>query len=675
MEQLMKEKNTLELKLRQEILDLKTKFGVLGDASKASINNSSVMSVSLSPEKHLSRDGLVEMLHELRENKIKQEEDIKNHAQETENMISEIKKMLDSTEFTDRRLQEMLQSQLEHLEQQRRVLVQRLWQLREKHRAVEEKLSRQLAGISPQNSSNSDSARSKCYESIIEENIRREKELLALKRQQVEDLNERITREKQALERHSKEKQILEMEMKEKEQLETELSSQRRDLERKWIGRLKEKETQLKREKEIYDENKRRDEVENILLRQPSPRTTSRTIVVDSRPSLRFPLASHVATQEESFKAQIDKTVDKKPYLVRSHGWTTNSGIKNTAPVMQKSDYSSRGEKQPSDRTATLDSRESWPQYGKSKRSSAKKKEQTGTNRMEVHIPKLELSDDSDVDLGIANDSNSWEIELDDDDSDLELYSAQSIEGLENVEEDWERRLEEELKQISASGAVLPANDSTDAHRLIFQQRQPEGGVYQEGITKSKLTALDKAPFSLYSSKVDLDTSWLRKLSYEYTHPRANHPRTSTANGTHERSADPFDLTEVSRITAEVASVPNDAASRRISQEQGFMHKKRSQGSISGGSGTSHYVADSLFPLQRKPSKESGIDSPNSARSEPMISASLVSNSRRRSLRNERASGVYLLNVDEYVDRHLVRSSEEVAKIRDLSPSEKRFDL
>lgn len=646
MEQLMKEKNTLELKLRQEILDLKTKFGVLGDTSKASVNNSTVMSVSLSPEKHLSRDGLVEMLHELRENKVKQEEDIKNHAQETETMISEIKKMLDSTEFTDLRLQEMLQSQLKHLEEQRRVLVQRLWQLREKHRAVEEKLSRQLAGISPQNSSNnSDSAKSKCYESIIEENIRREKELLALKRRQVEDLNARITREKQALEKHSKEKQILEKEMKEKEKLESELSSQRRDLERKWMGRLKEKEIQLKREREILDENRRRDEVENILLSQPSPRTTSRAGGADSRSCVNFPPASQLPAEG-----------------VRSHGWTTSS----STPI-QMGDYSSRGGKQLSDRAATSDTRESW-RYGKSKRSFSKKREQTGSSRMEVHIPKLELSDDSDADLGLANDSNSWDIELGDDDSDLELYSVQSVEGFENFEEDWGRRLEEELRQISASGAVLQANDATDAQK--FPPVQPVGGAYQEEITKSKLTAMDNAPSSLYNSKVDLDTSWLRKLSHEYTHPRVNHPRTSTANGTHEKSADPFSVIDVSRITTELASVPNDATLRRISQEQGLAHKKRAHGSISGGSSTSHYVVESLFPLHRNPSKESGIDSPSSVRSEPVVSAS-----RRRSLRSERASGVYLLNVDEYVDRHLVRSSEEVAKIRTLSPSEKRFDL
>lgn len=673
MEQLMKEKNTLELKLRQEILDLKTKFGVLGDTSRTSINNTSVMSVSLSPEKHFSRDGLVEMLQELRENKLKQEEDIKSHAQETENMINEIKKMMDSAEFTDHRLQEMLRSQLDHLEQQRRVLVQRLWQLREKHKAVEEKLSRQLAGISsPQNSSNSDTARSKCYESIIEENLRREKELLALKRQQVEDLNARITREKLALERHSKEKQTLEKELQEKDKLESELSTQRRDLERKWIGRLKEKEIELKKEKEILDETKRRDEVDNILLRGPSPRPTDRNAFGDARPNLRFPLTSQTKVQEEPLKREIDKPVDKA-YLPGSYGRSTNSGIKDSTTFKQYSDYSSRGGKQTSDRTATSETRELW-RHKKSKRSPSKKKDQSGTNRLEVHVPRLDLSSDSDVDLGIANDSNSWEIDLDDDDSDLELYSTQSMEGLENFEEDWERRLEEELKQISASGAVLLGNDSKDVQKRHYQQRRNVGELYNEDIKKSRLTTLDQAPSSPYSSKVDFDTSWLRKLSYEYTHPRANHPRTSTANGKRERT-EPFDLADISRITSEIASLPKDAPSRHILREQEMNLKQRDQDNTARGSRTSQYVVDSLFPLHRNPSKESGIDSPSSARSEPVISGSAAASARRRSLRNERVSGVYLLNVDEYVDRHMVRSSEEVAKIRDLSPSEKRFDL
>lgn len=670
MEQLMKEKNTLELKLRQEILDLKTKFGVLGDTSRTSINQTSVMSVSLSPEKHFSRDGLVEMLQELRENKVKQEEDIKSHAQETENMISEIKRMMDSAEFTDRRLQEMLRSQLDHLEQQRRVLVQRLWQLREKHRAVEEKLSRQLAGISSaQNSSNSDSARSKCYETIIEENLRREKELLALKRQQVEDLNARITREKIALERHSKEKQNLEKEMKEKDKLESELSSQRRDLERKWIGRLKEKEIQLKREKEILDETKRRDDVDNILLRDPSPTPTDRKAFGDLRQNLLFPLTSEANAQEAS-KRQRDKTVERV-YAPESYGRSTNPAINDSTTVKQYGDYSSRSGKPTTDRTVTSESRGLWRQK-KFKRSSTKKKEQTGANRSEVHVPRLDLSSDSDVDLGIANDSNSWDIDLDDD-SDLELYSTQSIDGLENLEEDWERRLEEELKQISATGALLPGNDFTDAQKRDFQQRHSGGVPHMEEFKKSTLTTLDKAPSSQYGSNVDYDTSWLRKLSYDYTHPRANHPRTSTANGTGERS-EPFNLADISRITSEVASLPKDSPSRHVIREQEIL-KTRAQDNMARGSGTAQYIAETLFPLHRNPSKESGIDSPSSARSEPVISGAAVASARRRLLRNERVSGVYLLNVDEYVDRHMVRSSEEVAKIRDLSPSEKRFDL
>ena len=655
MEQLMKEKNTLELKLRQEILDLKTKFGVLGDASKTSLNDTSVMSVSLSPVKHLNRDDLVEMLQELRDNKKKQEEDIKNHVQETENMISEIKRMLNSTEFTDRRLQEMLQSQLDHLEQQRRVLVQRLWQLREKHRAVEEKISRQLTRInSSPNSSNSDSARSKCYESIIEENLRREKELLALKRQQVEDLNARIEREKLALERHSKEKQILEREMKEKDKLESELSCQRRDLQRKWIGSLKEKEVQLKKEKEILDESKRQDEVDSILLRASSPRPTDRKAFGDARPHVPFPLTSHSAKQVDPYKEASERPSDRKGYAPGTYSQTTNPVFKDSLTYKQSGDFSLRGGKQARDRSAASGSTELWS-YKNSKRSSSKKKDQTKTKRAEVQVPRLNLSsDDSDIDLGIANDSSSWEIALgDDDDSDLELYGTHSLDEFENVEEDWGRKLEEELQQISVG--------STNAEKRSNRQSQTVGG----DVKKSQLTTVNKAPSTQYSSKVDLD--WLRKLSFDYTRPKANHPRTSTANDTN-KSAEPLSLADISRITNQVASLPKDAASRQILREQDLASKAR-------GPHSSQYNHDSLFPLRRQPSKESGFDSPSSVRSEPAISGRVIANAQRRSLRNERISGVYLLNVDEYVDRHMVRSSEEVAKIRDLSPSEKRFDL
>lgn len=661
MEQLMKEKNTLELKLRQEILDLKTKFGVLGDTSKTSLYNASVMSVSLSPDKHLSRDGLVEMLQELRENKVKQEEDIKSHVQEIETMISEIKKMMESTEFTDRRLQEMLHSQLDHLEQQRRVLVQRLWQLKDKHRAVEEKITRQLAGISTtQNSSNSDSARSKCYESIIEENLRREKELLALKRQQVEDLNIRIAREKLALERHSKEKQTLEQEMREKDKLESELSSQRRDLERKWIGSLKEKEFLLKREKEILEESKRRDEVDNILLREPSPKPTARKVFGDAKPLESFPLTSHPAKQGEPNKKEPEKISDRKEYVTGSHGQTTN------ATTRQYGDVSLRSGKQAQDRPVAAGSSEVWS-YRNSKRSSTKKKEPTKTKRAEVQVPRLDLSsDDSDVDLGIANESSSWEIGLDDDESDLELYGTQSIDGSENFDEDWERKLDEELKQLSVGGVMRTSKASTEREKRGNLLRQTGGGgPHNEEIRKSKLGMLNKAPSSQFSSKFDLD--WLRKLSFDYTRPSTNHPRTSTANGYDERQKH-LSLTDISRISSEEAALPKGAPSRQTLREGDLRLKPR-------GTRSTEYSVDSLFPLHRQSSKESGIDSPSSVRSEPATSGRVITNTRRRSLRNDRISGVYLLNVDEYVDRHMVRSSEEVAKIRDLSPSEKRFDL
>lgn len=47
------------------------KFGVFGDISKVFVNNSSVMLVLLLFEKYFSRDGLVEMFYEFRENKVK----------------------------------------------------------------------------------------------------------------------------------------------------------------------------------------------------------------------------------------------------------------------------------------------------------------------------------------------------------------------------------------------------------------------------------------------------------------------------------------------------------------------------------------------------------------------------------------------------------------------------
>lgn len=670
MEQLMKEKNTLEIKLRQEILDLKTKFGVLGDSSRTSFNNTSVISVSISPEKQLSRDALVDMLQELRDNKAKQEEDIKNHVQETENMISEIKRMMDSTEFTDIRLQDMLHSQMNHLEQQRRVLVQRLWQLREKHRAVEEKISRQLTGIhSSQNSSNSDSARSKCYESIIEENLRREKELLVLKRQQVEDLNTRIAREKLALERHSKEKQCLEKEMKEKEKLESELASQRRDLERKWIGRMKEKEFQLKREKEILDESKRRDEAENILLRESSSRPTERNVFGGARSPVRFPLASHPIKEVERYKKESEKPRDRKEHVPGRYNQTLSYPMPMHKPF---GDSSLRGEQGSKDRRAVSDSLESWS-YKNTKRSSSKKRDQAKTKRAEVQVPRLDLSsDDSDLDLGIANGSGSWEIDLNDgDDSDLDLYGTHSINAFDNVEADWELQLEKELKQISVNGVAPSGDDSTDVRH---QTALVNGGISEE-VKESLVTSVDKAPSTQYGSKIDLD--WLRKLSFDYTHPRVSksHPRTSTANGMDERTQ-PFSITDVSRIKTEVASLPKDVASRQILGEQDPSLNTRTQANLARPRpSSSHYELDSLFSLRRQSSKESGIDSPSSVRSEPAISGSVIANSRRRSLRSDRFPGVYLLNVDEYVDRHLVRSSEEVAKIRDLSPSEKRFDL
>lgn len=71
MEQFMKEKNVFELKLRQEIFDFKLRFGVLGDIMNIFLNSSSILLFFLLFEKYFSRDGLVEMMQELRENKWK----------------------------------------------------------------------------------------------------------------------------------------------------------------------------------------------------------------------------------------------------------------------------------------------------------------------------------------------------------------------------------------------------------------------------------------------------------------------------------------------------------------------------------------------------------------------------------------------------------------------------
>lgn len=660
MEQLMKEKSALELKLRQEIVDLKTGFRAQGDTTpKASLNSSSVFSVSLSPDKHFSRDNIVEMLQELRASQLKQETEIRSHVQEIENMISEIKRMMESTEFTDRRLQEMLLSQLDHLEQQRRVLVQRMWQLRDQHKAAEEKIARQLTGSSSSlNSSYDDSARSKCCESILEENLKREKELLVLKRQQVEDLNMRIAREKLALERHSREKQSLEREMKEKDKLESELSTQRRDLERKWLGSLKEKEFQLKKEKDLLGESKRRDDADSMLLREPSvTRTTDRKLLSDTSPRVRFPPTSNFGSQAEPSKRESEKLNARKGHFPGTLKRTTSPLTFNNY-----GDFSAPSGKQLHDPAVASGQPNQWS-YSNSKRSSNKTKEPIKTKRAEVRVPRLDLgSDDSDVDLGNTDNTNSWEAALDDDDSDLELYGTQSINGFENFEGDWERKLEDELKRISVSGSLHSAKPCTDEEKTISHQTQTaNGGPRQGEIKKSKLTSLDKAPTTEYSSKVDLD--WIRKLSFDYVHPNTSYPRTSTANSADEQPAQ-LNLSGISRVTHDTASPLMEAASSQIKREPELRMKSRAS-----------RFSDASFPLHREPSKESGIDSPPSARSEPAISGRVMINARRRSLRNERITGVYLLNVDEYVDRHKVRSSEEVAKIRDLSPSEKRFDL
>ena len=651
MEQLVKEKNALELKLRQEILDLKTRFGFLGDASKTSLDNDSLLSGSLSPAKHTNKDSLLEMLHDLRENKAKQDEDVKDHILETENMMGEVNKMINSADFTDRRLQDMLKSQLSHLVQQRAVLIQRLWQLREKHKAVEEKISRQLEGLSSQNSP-SDSARSKCYESIIEENLRREKELLQLKHQQAKDLNTRIALEKVALEKHSKEKQNLEREMKKKDKLESELTIQRRDLERKWVGRLREKEFELRREQELLAESKRRDELNGILQRERSPGSTDyrfSQVALSTRPLEPYrELRAQKPTKGSQLVPEIQNQIEHP--IVNKYA---KSGKRTDQWV-------SREKRKARERVTLSRPMETWS-YKSYKRSAGKKKEE--------HAGDLS-SDDSDVDLGIINDASQLDIDLEGD-SDIELLSTQSFEGLDNFDEEWEINLERELRQISTGNVSTSAKRAAKEHSQSVQviERRPtdEAGFNN---TDSKITAV----YATSLSKVDSAMDYPRRLSVESTDPRDMHPRTSTSQGIVSQM-EILNLSDVSRVESETASLPKTPHSRQTERGKENSHSQNVQGTRASGSSSvvSQHLLDSLFPLQklRKTYKENGIDSPTSVYSEP----ALVGKVTRYTQRNEHIGGVYLLNVDEYIDRHFVRSSEEVARLRDLSPSEKRFDL
>ncbi|KAK3709414.1 hypothetical protein QZH41_007132 [Actinostola sp. cb2023] len=137
----------------------------------------------------VTRESLLNMLHDLRSSKRQQEEDIQVHIREIEKMIEDIRSKI------------------------------KLWKLHEKHASVEQKLAQQMASLSTQTSPR-DEVKSKLYQNLLEDNLRKEKEHLLSKRQQ----------------------------LSEKDKQEMELSTERYELEKKWRDRLRMKEMELKQE-------------------------------------------------------------------------------------------------------------------------------------------------------------------------------------------------------------------------------------------------------------------------------------------------------------------------------------------------------------------------------------------------------------------------------------------
>lgn len=88
-----------------------------------------------------------------------------------------------------------------------------------------------------------------------------------------------------------------------------------------------------------------------------------------------------------------------------------------------------------------------------------------------------------------------------------------------------------------------------------------------------------------------------------------------------------------------------------------------------------YFVVDFLFLLCRVLFKESGIDLLFFVWFELVILGRMMVNFCCCFFWNECIFGVYLLNVDEYVDCYKVRLFEEVVKIWDLFFFEKWFDL
>ncbi|XP_048582945.1 trichohyalin [Nematostella vectensis] len=650
MEHLMSERNQLELKLREELLDLKTKYG---DSRLSSVNE--CLQPNASPDKPLTKDAISGMLQALRETKAKQEKEIQSHIREIEDMIKDIKEKIRSAEFADRRIQEVLTSQLRHLEEQRRLLVDRLQKLREKHKVIEDKLLRQMAHITS-STSPGDEARSKYYENLLEENLQREKRILSLKRKQISDLQQKLSQEKVEMERKVAESQQLQIKLKEKDRLEKELSTERQALEKKWVDTLKKKERVLENELK-YNESRK--------LNDSGSSTASRISGLISR----------------SF--EIDKASP------RYH--SSPESVNDCQPLDHLKSLSRKTREYPSgsDRVSQTYTNEYYsPRNRMSNREDPLLRDfcrlPNEQHKVHTYVPHLEIELDEE-DLGLEldlptniDDTFYWEVDSKDD-SDIEFYSPESETAFEVAEKNWGRNLEEELNRISAGKVRVDKKTTQELEsRLNLDYRSNK---------QSDSSNYDPS-FSTYS--------WLQKTDHsvsrhgrESTSP-VNLPRASTAipgkgnagNLSHNQSMDisriPTILPNLLKEVNFKSSATRDDSARELrAVERPTIEQRRSLSSL--------YAEQQRSRLDPKTNtnfeEHNGVvNSPRSVKSEPTEKGGVQVSESSSGLRKmssftdmSDSTAVFLLNIDDYIDRHQVRSSHEVANLRDLSPTESRY--
>ncbi|XP_031563263.1 COP1-interactive protein 1-like [Actinia tenebrosa] len=655
MEQLMTEKSDLEMKLRQEILDLKSRFGDLSKMGGASSNFSST---SLSPEK-VSRENLLEMLQDLRASKRKQEEEIQAHIREIEKMIEDIRKKIKCTEFADHRIQEMLANQLQHLEKQRRLLVNRLVKLREKHDSVEEKLTQQIAGMSTQSSPGRDElVKSRWYQNLLEENLKKEKELLVMKRQQINDLQTRLSLEKALMERKVAERQKLKQQLSEKNKQESELSLERSELEKKWINNLKMREIELKQKTDLRSRTHLMDTQDSIAARISGLISRS-SGAQDNKPKTRFsnldyqsPITSSTVSeaQQSLNRYSLSREARADPRLSMAASVTT----KETPPTYNQYRLSRYENTGPS----------SFSRYPSSKRTDRDEfKMLPNEVPKQMPINSLDLSSDDELDeLAPSSNEDSlyWEMDIKNDYSDVASITPESTSTLDGMEKDWEKNLEEELRQISAGTLrVLPSGrfKESTTRRENASAGQPRATRNQSELSARGLST-SMSPYNRLSQRENTSRVYENYLSGE------SFPRSSTAlpGDEHEEWLHRNGSFNVSQIPTVLPTLLNDI---RI---QGTSRRETETRDSVKYHATPTQEDRNPFSFTSTPMNKDRDDSPNSSKSEP---TRRTSDRSKTSQTADRSSSVFLLNYDDYIDRHQVRSSDKVASLRDLSPSEK----